>query len=80
MLVFFNSQILTRNPASSQQTTVLPQKMWADNLPDGGIVLGLEPLDGVVLGDAVRVANLGLATLALGNTGTGTAPVYLSAC
>jgi len=44
------------------------------SLPDGGIVLGLEPLDGVRGGDLVAVSNLGLASSATGNTETGTGP------
>lgn len=43
-------------------------------LPDGGIVLGLEPLDGIDSGDLVRVTDARLAAPTLGNTETRAGP------
>ena len=43
-------------------------------LPDGSVVLGLEPLHGVRLGDPVAETNSALAPLPLRNTTTGAGP------
>lgn len=45
------------------------------DLPDGGVVLGLEPLDGVLTADLVREADLGLAALAGTNAGALARPI-----
>lgn len=44
------------------------------SLPDGGIVLGLEPLNSVGGRDLVRVTDARLAASALGNTETRAGP------
>jgi hypothetical protein len=46
----------------------------AIRLSDGGIVLGLEPLDGISGLDSVRGANGGLGTASFGNAGTWAGP------
>lgn len=47
------------------------QLLSNNNLPDGGVVLGLEPLHGVKSSDLVGVSDNGLAAAAAGDTETG---------
>lgn len=50
------------------------------DLSDGGVVFGLEPLDGVGLLDSVGGTDGGCASLAAGNTGTWAGTIEHNVC